>query len=89
MVEGKVKVENKNGMHLRVANALVKAAGKWKSIVMIGRDGDMVNAKSMLGVAGLGAEYGSELLLNIEGEDEQEAIDSMIDQFKNKFYLDE
>ncbi len=89
MVECKVKVENKNGMHLRVANALVKAAARFRSTVLVGREDELVNAKSMLGVAGLGAEYGTELVLNIEGDDEQEALDSMIDQFRNKFYLDE
>ena len=89
MVSGKVKVENKNGIHLRLAGELVKAANRFKSVVMIGREDELVNAKSMLGVAGLGAEFGTELLLNIEGEDEQEALDSMVDLFENRFYVEE
>ena len=89
MVTGKVKVENRNGIHLRLAGELVKAANRFKSTVMIGREEELINAKSMLGVAGLGAEFGSELLLSIEGEDEEEALDSLTDLFRNRFYVEE
>ncbi|MCK4538736.1 MAG: HPr family phosphocarrier protein [Candidatus Krumholzibacteria bacterium] len=89
MVTGKVKVENKNGIHLRLAGELVKTATRFKATVMIGRDDDLVNAKSMLGVAGLGAQYGTELLLNIDGEDEKDALDTLVNLIKNRFYVEE
>ncbi|MBU8921947.1 MAG: HPr family phosphocarrier protein [Bacteroidales bacterium] len=89
MVTGKVKVENKNGIHLRLAGELVKAATRFKATVMIGRDGELINAKSMLGVAGLGAQYGTELELNVDGEDEKNALDTLVDLIKNRFYVEE
>ncbi|MBN2184317.1 MAG: HPr family phosphocarrier protein [Candidatus Krumholzibacteriota bacterium] len=89
MVSGKVKVANKRGIHLRLAGELVKTASKFKSRVMIGRNEDFINAKSILGVAGLGAEFGTELFLNAEGDDEKEALETMIDVIHNKFYMEE
>ena len=56
---------------------------------MIGRDEDFINAKSILGVAGLGAEFGTELSLKVEGADEEEALRTMVDVIKNKFYMEE
>jgi len=89
MVTGKVRVENKNGIHLRLAGELVKTATRFKATVLIGKDEDLVNAKSMLGVAGLGAKYGSELSFNIDGEDEKDALKTLIDLVKNRFYVEE
>lgn len=86
MVSGKVKVTNRNGIHLRLAGEVVKVASKFKSTVMIGKDSDMVNAKSILGVAGLGAEYGVELSLSAEGADEDEAMATIVSLFENNFY---
>ena len=89
MVSGKVKVSNKRGIHLRLAGELVKTANRFKSRIMIGRDEDFINAKSILGVAGLGAEFGTELSLKVEGADEEEALRTMLDVIKNKFYMEE
>ena len=85
MVTEKVKVNIKNGIHLRLAGEIVKAANMFKSIVMISKDSMAVNGKSILGVAGLGAEYGAELTIEIEGEDEREAIRRLVDMFESNF----
>lgn len=84
-MSGTVRVTNKNGIHLRLAGEIVKAAGKFKSTVMIGKDGDETNAKSILGVAGLGAEYGTQLTLRITGSDEEKAMESLIRLFESNF----
>ena len=85
MVTSKVKVLNETGIHLRLANEIVNAASRFEAIVMFEKDGLEVNAKSMLGVAMLGAENGAELTLNIEGSDEQEALDTLIGLFETNF----
>jgi phosphocarrier protein HPr len=85
MVSGSAKVKNKNGIHLRLAGELVKAATKFKSTVMISKDGQEVDAKSILGVAGLGAECGAELVFNISGEDEERALAHLVDLVDNQF----
>ncbi len=85
MVTGKVRVLNKTGIHLRLANLIVSAASKFQSTIMIAKDGLEVNAKSMLGVAMLGAEQGAELTLTIEGEDEREALETLTRLFETNF----
>lgn len=89
MVSCTVKVQNKNGIHLRLAGKLVKEASRFKSEIFIGRGEEQINGKSMLGVAGLGAEYGTELSLSAEGQDEQEALATLVDLFDNLFYVEE
>jgi phosphocarrier protein HPr len=85
MISERVKVGVKNGIHLRLAGELVKAANKFKSEVMIAKDSLEVNAKSILGVAGLGAEYGSELMITVEGEDESDALACLVEMFEKNF----
>jgi phosphocarrier protein HPr len=85
MVTAKVKVLNETGIHLRLANMIVNAASQFEAAVMLEKDGLEVNAKSMLGVAMLGAEQGAELMLNIEGSDEQQALDTLTGLFETNF----
>ena len=75
----------KNGIHLRLAGEIVKAAGMFKSEITISKNSMAVNGKSILGVAGLGAEFGSELTIGAEGEDEHEAVKHLVDMFASNF----
>jgi phosphocarrier protein HPr len=85
MVSGSARVKNKNGIHLRLAGELVKAATRFKSQIAVSKDGQEVDAKSILGVAGLGAECGAELLFIVDGEDERQALAFLIDLVDNQF----
>lgn len=85
MVSGKVKVLNETGIHLRLANEIVNAASQFKASVMLEKDGLKVDAKSMLGVAMLGAEKGAELILGADGEDEREALETLTGLFETNF----
>jgi phosphotransferase system HPr (HPr) family protein len=85
MVSGKVKVLNETGIHLRLANLIVNAASQFESDVMLDKEGLEVNAKSMLGVAMLGAEQGAELTLKIEGSDEEKALETLMRLFETNF----
>jgi len=83
-----VKVTNKNGIHLRLAGELVKNSSKFKSDILITKNSEEVNGKSILSVAGLGAEYGSQLLITARGEDEEEAIKRLKRLFDSGFSED-
>lgn len=85
MVVGSARVRNKNGIHLRLAGELVKAATQFGSRVMVSKDSHEVDAKSILGVAGLGAECGSELVFRVEGADERQALDYLVNLVENEF----
>lgn len=56
---------------------LVAKANEFSSKIMISMDNKTVNAKSIMGVMGLGIEVGKDLLIEAEGNDAEEAIEAM------------
>ncbi len=85
MIQKKVKVQNKLGLHARPAALFVKAAAKFKSNVFLRRDDHEVNGKSIMGVMMLAAEKGSELTITVDGDDEEQAMAALLALFENKF----
>lgn len=80
-----LEIENKRGLHARPAGKLTQVAGKFQSSIFIQRDEHKVNAKSILGVLMLAAGMGTTLTVIAEGEDEEEAIETIEALFKSKF----
>lgn len=74
------------GVHARPAAQFVKIASKYKSDVYISKNGREINGKSIMGVMMLAAEIGSELLLKIHGEDQEQAMAALVELINNKFY---
>ena len=85
MPEREVKIVNKLGIHARPAAEIVKTAGKFKSSITIVRDDLEVNAKSIMGVMMLAAEFGSTIVLRAIGEDADAALDALATVIANKF----
>jgi len=85
MIEKKVKIVNKAGLHTRPAATIVKLASKYKSDFYLSKDGINVNGKSIIGVMTLVAEMGSELVLSFNGEDEEQACSEIVDYFNRGF----
>jgi phosphocarrier protein HPr len=85
MVRKKVKIVNHAGMHTRPASIIVKLAAKHKSDFYIIKDGYRINGKSIIGIMSLAAEYGSELILEFEGSDEQKAAEELTKYFEEGF----
>ncbi len=85
MIETKVKITNKHGLHARPAAKLVQLASKFASDITILKDGLEVNGKSIMGVMMLAAEPGSEIVLRIEGEDEKQASEALLNLIRNGF----
>ena len=87
MIEGKTKVINPLGLHARAAAQLVRLAGKFKSKIILKRvDNNVVaDAKSILSVLTLAAAKGTHLKLEVEGEDEQEALQAIEEIFARGF----
>lgn len=79
MVEKTVEITNKTGLHARPAAQFVEKASKFKSEITIEKDGKQVDAKSIIGVLGLGAGQGSQIKITAEGEDEQQAVDALVE----------
>ncbi|PMP90145.1 MAG: HPr family phosphocarrier protein [Caldisphaera sp.] len=79
-----VVLENKDGLHARPAALLVQEASKYKSDIYLNKDGNKANAKSIIEVMSLGAEQGSKIEIEVNGDDAEEAMNHLIDLIKNK-----
>jgi len=85
MIEKKVKIINRAGLHTRPAATVVKMAAKYRCDFFISRDGMSINGKSIIGVMTLAAEEGAELVLTFNGEDEDKAADEIVNYFERGF----
>ncbi|HZE07492.1 MAG TPA: HPr family phosphocarrier protein, partial [Gemmatimonadaceae bacterium] len=77
MPEREVRIVNKLGIHARPAAEIVKTAGRFRSSITILRDDLEVNAKSIMGVMMLAAEFGSTITLRATGEDAEAALEAL------------
>ena len=68
-------ITDAQGIHARPAGLFVKEAASCECDVKISKDGKEVDAKRILGVMGLGAKQGNEIVLKCEGPDEDAAIE--------------
>jgi len=67
-------IVNSLGLHARAAAQLVQAANRFRSEVLVVKDGQEVNGKSIMGVLMLAAAKGSEIRISCDGEDADEAM---------------
>ena len=79
MLEKRILIVNRLGLHARAAARLVRTASAYRSTVRLERiDGSAVaDAKSILSVLLLAASRGTELRLTAEGADESEALNAV------------
>ena len=85
MVTKKVKIKNPDGLHMKPANELVKVAQKFKSKIFISKNGNKVEGKSLLSVLALAAGENHELKLIVDGIDENDALDALVNLINNNF----
>ena len=87
MIERRVVITNRLGLHARAAALLVRTANSYKSALRLERaDGTAAaDAKSILSVLMLAASRGTELRALAEGADEKEAMNAVCDLFVNGF----
>lgn len=85
MINTKITISNRAGLHARAAAKLVEIAGSYASTIEIGTAEKRVDGKSILSIMLLAAGPGSELELIIDGDDEQEALKAIQDLIDNRF----
>ncbi len=85
MKQVEVILVNKLGMHARPSAKVAQTATQFKSQVWLTRNGRKVNAKSIMGVMMLAAPAGSRMLLDIDGEDEDQAASALTQLFASGF----
>ena len=85
MLEEDVLIINKLGLHARASAKLTQLAARYRSEVWLTKSGRRVNAKSIMGVMMLAAGKGSAVTLEIDGPDENDAMNALVTLIDNKF----
>ena len=80
-----VRVTNKLGVHARPAAMFVKAANRYESDILVEKDGEQVNGKSIMGLMMLAAGLGSTLVITATGRDAEAAVRELESLFQRKF----
>ena len=80
-----IRISNKLGLHARASAKLTKLAGSFRSEVHMSRAGRRVNAKSIMGVMMLAAGLGSEIEVDVDGEDEAAAMAAIVALVEDRF----
>jgi phosphocarrier protein len=79
LVEKKVIVQNKTGLHARPAALFVQKASQFSSDINLVKGEKEISAKSIMGVMSLAVGQGTEIIIKAEGDDAQQAIDALVE----------
>ena len=85
MIRSSITINNRLGLHARASAKLTKLAGGFKCDIHLSRNGRRVNAKSIMGVMMLAAGMGSQVDIEVEGVDAQDAMDALRRLIESKF----
>lgn len=85
MIKKTLTVVNRLGLHARPSAMLVTLAARFESEVIVSKDSLRVNGKSIMGVMMLAAEKGAKITLEIDGPDEQEAMQELAGVIESGF----
>jgi phosphotransferase system HPr (HPr) family protein len=77
LIEKKLIIKNKQGLHARPAALFVQIANKYESDIIVRKGRQEVNGKSIMGLMTLAAETGSSITLKINGPDSKEAMQEL------------
>jgi phosphocarrier protein len=85
MKKAVVKIMDEVGLHARPASLFVKEASNFKSEIEIEFNGRKGNAKSIIGVLSFGIGHDQEFTIIANGEDEEAAVNSLVELVKRNF----
>jgi len=74
VVEKKIIIQNKSGLHARPAALFVQIANKYDSSITVIKGKEKVNGKSIMGILMLAAGRGSQVTILAEGHDAEDAV---------------
>ncbi|MBU3911147.1 MAG: HPr family phosphocarrier protein [Candidatus Omnitrophica bacterium] len=77
LVEKKLIIKNKQGLHARPAALFVQIANKYESDILVRKGRQEVNGKSIMGLMTLAAASGNSICLKINGPDSKEAMQDL------------
>ena len=83
--EVEVTIANKRGLHARASAKFVQLAETFKAHISVSKDGESVNATSIMGLMMLGASLNSVITISAKGQDAAPAIDALAQLVQDKF----
>ena len=84
MVRKTITIELPSGLEARPVAMLVQVASQFESQIYVECESKRVNAKSIMGMMTLGLSEGEEVVITADGEDEEQAVESIEAYLKNK-----
>ena len=84
-IDKELVIRNSLGLHARSAARIVELASQYESFISLEKDGNVVDAKSVLSLLTLECPMGSKVLLRAEGEDSRAAVEALTDLITNNF----
>ena len=89
MLTEELTIKNKLGIHARPAAQFVRLASRFHSDITVGKDGEEVDGKSIMGLMMLAVGHGSKITLSTSGDDEEAAFQALKDLVDRKLEEDE
>ncbi len=86
MIKVKITIINKLGLHARASAKFVSTAARFQSRIDVTKETQTINGKSIMGVMMLAANKGSELTLEIDGPDEADMQQALVELVNNRFH---
>ena len=84
MYEQRVTLSNEIGLHARPASIFIRQAVQFPCDISVEKAGRSCNAKSIMSVLSMSASKGDDIIIRAEGDEEEEAVKSLIDLIENK-----
>ena len=84
MITRKMAVQLPTGLEARPLAMLVQVASQYESKIFIEAEDKKINAKSIMGIMGLGLASGEEVVISADGTDEEVALDNIENYLSNK-----
>lgn len=84
-----VEIVNKRGLHARASAKFVKLAATFEAEVRVSRDGQTVDARSIMGLMMLAAAPGCTIDIEAEGDQAEAAIEALAALVAGRFDEDE
>jgi phosphocarrier protein HPr len=81
----RVTIANAIGLHLRPATRFMEAASRFRSTIHVSRGDQRVNGKSAIALMLLEALPGTELIIEANGEDEEDAVEALATLVERRF----
>ena len=84
-VSREVEIVNKRGLHARASAKFVNMASEIEASIEVEKDGSRVCGTSIMGLMMLGAAMGDSIVIHVEGDGAEAALDKLVALVEQRF----